>query len=92
MTLHPPPIPGPLSRTLHAYKASLNANFKTAASFPRLSLSRLASDLKTLMDPILEKLLPTDYGDVVSVVVDARGDAMLSKAAELRDRGARVRF
>lgn len=45
-----------------------------------------------MMDEILPALSPQDYGDVVLVVVDARDDDVLDKAAELLDAGARVRL
>lgn len=49
-------------------------------------------DLDDMVAPVLAELSKSDYGDVVSVVLDASDATMLATAKVLRDAGARVRW
>ena len=51
-----------------------------------------APDLDDMVAPLLAELSKNDYGDVVSVVLDASDATMLAVAEDLRDAGARVRY
>ena len=51
-----------------------------------------ATDLADMVAPILAVLSKSDYGDIVTVVLDASDANMQGVAEGLRDAGARVRF
>lgn len=51
----------------------------------------IASDLTAMVAPVLAVLSKSDYGDVVSVVLDASDTTIMAVAVVLRDAGARVR-
>lgn len=50
-----------------------------------------ATVMSDLVEPVLDMLSKSDYGDVVSVVLDASDDTVAAVAEVLRDAGARVR-
>lgn len=49
------------------------------------------TDLGDMVAPILAVLSKSDYGDVVSVVLDVSDAEIQGVAEDLRDAGARVR-
>lgn len=51
-----------------------------------------ATDVTTMVAPMLDVLSKSDFGDVVSVVLDGSDPSMLASANTLRDAGARVRW
>ena len=50
------------------------------------------TDLANMVAPILAVLSKSDYGDTVTVVLDASDENMQGVADDLRDAGARVRW
>lgn len=65
--------------------------FLLAAPTNLLTPGMNATGMLDMIEPVLNVLSKSDYGDVVSVVLDVRDSTVEAAAVKLRDAGARVR-